>query len=825
MWAQRRRVAPAEALAILSRLETSEWKNDAERDDLLRRLAAIPGLPPEEIGWMAGESNDAIRLAGLAMLRRLPFEQASEAIFPLLSSRTEQTRIRAIASLETLGGDRYHDRIPGFLAHPDPGVVLAGLDWLERYPLEAGLDWIVPALSSTAAVRRKAFRIVESIPSPKTAQIALAALDSEDPDLRLRAIGVLVRYPSPEHIEPLLRRCSDSARIQDAAIAAVTPLISGDEDRFDDLILPLIGAVNPKIRQMAMAALSKRDPQRVADSFLQGFGSNYSLARDRAIEGLRALGPRFIQAFLERDNDQNPGVAALASSIAVAMRTPEVVSHCIEYLTGPDWWLRDRAAQALAEIRDERGLPALLHMLEDPESDISAAAALGVWGTPQALPGLLGGFKKGTRDLRLEILEAFGKIPDPRLPPLLEQIIKTVTDPLIREKATRILAHRAGDVPFYENLPPLGTRFEPLDFTRPFEPTMVDLFRHARAVNASDLHIAVGTRPHIRVTGRLTPLPLPESTPEQMEAWIPPLLSTERRAELAQRRQIDFCYKDSELGRFRTNVFYQRKGLNAVFRLVPFEIPTLSEVGLPESLWELATFTQGLLLVTGPAGCGKTTTLAALINRINETQRLHILTIEDPIEYVHLMKESLINQREVPSHSGSFAKALRQSLREDPDVILVGEMRDLETISLAITASETGHLVLGTLHTATAAATVDRIINAFPPDQQGQIRMMISDSLKVVLSQALLPRRDGAGRVAAFEVLRNTGNVAGLIREGKTFQIPTAMQTGGASGMMLMDTALMNLVNEGTIEPREAYNRALRKESFEPFLAEEEAET
>src|SRR6266567_3408247 len=822
MWAQRRRVAPAEALAILSRLETSEWKNDAERDDLLRRLAAIPGLPPEEIGWMAGESNDAIRLAGLAMLRRLPFEQASEAIFPLLSSRTEQTRIRAIASLETLGGDRYHERIPGFLAHPDPGVVLAGLDWLERYPLEAGLEWVVPALSSTAAVRRKAFRIVESIPSPKTAQIALAALDSEDPDLRLRAIGVLVRYPSPEHVEPLLRRSSDTAKIQDAAIAALTPLISGDDDRFDDLILPLIGATNPKIRQMAMVALSKRDPQRVAASFLQGFCDNYSLARDRAIEGLRALGPRFIQAFLDRDNDRNPGVAALASSIAVAVRTPDVVPHCIGYLTGRDWWLRDRAAQALAEIRDERGLPALLQMLEDAESDLSAAAALGVWGAPQALPALLEAFKKGTKDLRLEILEAFGRIPDPRVPPLLEQIIKSVTDPLIREKATRTLANRVGDVAFYANLPGSVTRFEQLDFTRPFEPTIVDLFRHARAVNASDLHIAVGTRPHVRVTGRLTPLPLPESTPEQLEAWIPPLLSADRRAELAQRRQIDFCYKDSELGRFRTNVFYQRKGLNAVFRLVPFEIPTLSEVGLPESLWEITTFSQGLLLVTGPAGCGKTTTLAALINRINETQRGHILTIEDPIEYVHVMKESLINQREVPSHSVSFAKALRQSLREDPDVILVGEMRDLETISLAITASETGHLVLGTLHTATAAATVDRIINAFPPDQQGQIRMMISDSLKVVLSQALLPRRDGSGRVAAFEVLRNTSNVAGLIREGKTFQIPTAMQTGGASGMMLMDTALMNLVNDGIIEPREAYNRAQRKESFEPLLSEEE---
>ena len=279
-----------------------------------------------------------------------------------------------------------------------------------------------------------------------------------------------------------------------------------------------------------------------------------------------------------------------------------------------------------------------------------------------------------------------------------------------------------------------------------------------------------------------------------MREWLLPILGGERAAELETRRQVDFCHKDAELGRFRTNVFYERKGLNAVLRLVPYEIPNLTDVGLPESIWEITSYSQGLILVTGPAGCGKTTTLAALVDRINETERGHIITVEDPIEYVHANKESLVNQREIPSHSKSFAKALRQSLREDPDVILVGEMRDLETISLAITASETGHLVLATLHTTTSSSTVDRIINAFPPDQQGQIRMMVADSLKAVISQSLLPRRDGLGRVAAFEILRNTPAVGGLIRDAKTFQIPTAIQTGAASGMQLMDGALLHLV-------------------------------
>jgi twitching motility protein PilT len=320
-------------------------------------------------------------------------------------------------------------------------------------------------------------------------------------------------------------------------------------------------------------------------------------------------------------------------------------------------------------------------------------------------------------------------------------------------------------------------------------------------------------------------LPLAPATAAHVDAWLQPILEGKRSEQLAHDKQLDFCHKDSDLGRFRTNVFFQAKGMNAVFRLIPYEVPSLVDIDLPESLWDLTTYSQGLVLVTGSAGCGKTTTLAAFLDRINETQKSHILTIEDPIEYVHVSKEALVNQREVPSHTESFAKALRQALREDPDVILVGEMRDLETIALAITASETGHLVLGTLHTTTASTTIDRIVNAFPADQQGQIRMMIADSLKAVIAQTLLPRRDGSGRVAAFEILRNTPNVAGLIRDGKSFQLPTAMQTGGSLGMTLMDNSLMQLVQKGTIDPKVAFERAQRKESFEPFLPTEDGST
>jgi len=783
---------------------------------------AVEGLRAEDVAWMCLDQDAALRQAGLELLQRFPFEDGAEALFPILNSRMQNLRRLAMQAIEWLAGPTFLSRIKDFLAHPNPGVVDAALDWLRRNPTEQALPWIAEALSSSSiAVRRKAFAIVESTNSPKTAPLALKALDDNDEDLRFRAIQVLARYPHESYVEPLLRHCRhDSTRIKDAAVNTLMPLLAQADARWNELVLPLLTDVNPKVRKIASRLLEAQDPARVADAFLNTYGAIYGPDRERAVGALRELGPNYIRAFLERDNDPHPGIAALAASIAVTIESPEVVPHCIRFLTGSEWWLRDRAAQVLAKIKDPRALPALMQMLSDPESDMSAASALGAWGAPETLPGLLEAYKRGAKDLRLEILDAFARIPDPRTQGLLESITRADPDPLVREKAVRLLASRAGETSTGGEGGPRS--FEPVDFQSRQDPELSELLRHARAVGASDLHIAAGVVPHVRIHGVLTPLRVKETTSERAESLMAPILTGNRAEVLRAQRQIDFCHKDPDLGRFRTNIFYERKGLKGVFRLVPWDVPNLTDVGLPESIWDITQYSQGLALVTGSSGCGKTTTLAALVDQINETQRSHVLTIEDPIEYVHTSKEALVNQREIPSHSGSFAKALRQSLREDPDVILVGEMRDLETIALAITASETGHLVLGTLHTTTAATTVDRIINVFPPDQQGQIRMMIADSLKVVISQTLLPRKDGSGRVAAFEILRNTPNVAGLIREGKTFQLPTAIMTGSASGMILMDNALLNLVNEGTIEPQVAYDRATRKELFEQFLEPEQ---
>ena len=821
MWPTKRKASELDAL--LTRLHARRWRNEAERDELLRTLAAAPNVEPQDVAWMAVETDPALRQSGIAFLKRVPYEAASAALFPHLGSRTEAVRRQAMSALELLAGGAFLEKLQGFLSHQDPAVVHAALDHLRKNPNERVLPWLAKVFSSsrTPAVRKKAFSIVEATASARTANLALQALEDDDEDIRFRAIALMSKFPDESHIGPLLRHCrNDSSRMRDAAIAALGPLLAKSQT-WSDEVLPLLSDTNPKVRQLASKIIATQEPRSIADAFLRTFRETYGPSKDRAVEALRELGPQFIQAFLDRGQSSDPGEAALSGSIAVTIRSPEVVPHCIRFLSGQDWWLRDRAAMALAEIRDESALPHLLKMLQDPESNLSAAAALGAWGTPQALPALLEAYKQATAftDLRLEILDAFAKIQDPKVGPLLQKIVQVDPSPLVKDKAARLVRQRAGET---DVVGPASARvFAPFDFASSAAPSLADLLRHARAVLASDLHLGTGTIPCLRIYGRLTPLPMPEPSEAQMREWILPILGEERAAELDARRQVDFCHKDAELGRFRTNVFYERKGLNAVLRLVPYEIPNLTDVGLPESIWEITSYSQGLILVTGPAGCGKTTTLAALVDRINETERGHIITVEDPIEYVHANKESLVNQREIPSHSKSFAKALRQSLREDPDVILVGEMRDLETISLAITASETGHLVLATLHTTTSSSTVDRIINAFPPDQQGQIRMMVADSLKAVISQTLLPRRDGLGRVAAFEILRNTPAVGGLIRDAKTFQIPTAIQTGAASGMQLMDGALLHLVQEGVIEPRVGYDRAQRKDAFEPFMAEE----
>jgi twitching motility protein PilT len=339
-------------------------------------------------------------------------------------------------------------------------------------------------------------------------------------------------------------------------------------------------------------------------------------------------------------------------------------------------------------------------------------------------------------------------------------------------------------------------------------------------MDGSDLHMIAGDPPRIRVYGDLNRLEEDSMSAEAVSDSLAEVMPEHARQVFEQEDGVDFAYEIQGLSRFRVNVFRQINGLGAVFRAIPSRSMNMDELGLPPVVSSLSMQRHGLLLVTGKTGSGKSTTLAAVVDDINARRKGHIITIEDPIEFLHERKRSLISQRQVGLHTPSFASALRSALREDPDVILVGEMRDLETISLAVTAAETGILVLGTLHTSGAASTVDRIINTFPSQKQGQIRTMLSTSLRGVVSQQLARRADRRGRVAAIEVLVNTPAVSNLIREGRSDQLESTMQSGALVGMQTMDGALRRLLEAGTITGAEAYERSISKSEFEPVRHE-----
>ncbi len=345
-------------------------------------------------------------------------------------------------------------------------------------------------------------------------------------------------------------------------------------------------------------------------------------------------------------------------------------------------------------------------------------------------------------------------------------------------------------------------------------------FRELKTRGASDLHMVIDFPPLLRLNGELQPIDYPVLTAASNRELLFEILTPEQQAYLEKNRDFDMAYELGDEARFRCNFFYQHRGIGAVFRIIPTEIMSIEKLNLPEVLKTIALLKQGLVLVTGPTGSGKSTTLAALIDYINENRAAHIITIEDPLEFVHPNKKCLFTQREIGTHAKSFSEALKVASRENPDIILVGEMRDLETIALALTCAELGILVFGTLHTNSASKTIDRIINAFPSEQQEQTRTMLAESLKSVIAQQLLKTKDGNGRCAANEILIGSTALASMIREGKISQINSLIQTGTSSGMQTMDQHLMQLIKSDTITPQAAFEKAIDKNIFLNMLSE-----
>ena len=823
--------------AFVAALREHKWTSEDQRKELLDKFHALSKPEVDWIAWTAVDPVPEIRAAGLAILKRRHDRAGLDALVPMLKTRSEAVRRAVMRFLKELAGTQLAPFLQEIASRGDDFGRLAALELARELPPQIAFDIARRVLTANnPTVRAKALKAVSEMTfegsADVAASLAVPLLQDENEEIRYSALAVLEKNPNESYFPDVLQMARTAGgRVMEASFGALKKLLQTAKQDHTPQIVPLLADGNALVRAGTVGLLTRYAPDLIARRILEHFRGSFVWVRDRAVETARDGLPGFVNALLALTRDPDAALAKAASEMTLALADAKALPIWIALVDDKDYWVKSRALETLGRLGkgDDAVLTRVLAALKDPELAIPAASALGDLGDPRSAQPLLDAFKAAVTqpDVQLEILDAMGKLAsDEKMQTQIAGICSRVAqmpalDAKVREKARRLVGVLQG-TEARDALPEIEAEVETVELAGNDAARIVEYLADTVRRGASDLHLATGFVPHRRIQGALETVDAPVMTRPRASQLIREVLPEDDWKRLERERQIDVCLKLPGLGRFRANFYSQRGGFDACFRVVPKTIPTIEEIGLPAStVADILRLSQGLVLVTGPSGCGKSTTLASLIDRINETRPCHIITVEDPVEFVHPNKEALVNQRQVPHHTASFARALKAALREDPDVILVGEMRDLETISLAITASETGHLVLGTLHTTNAPSTVDRVISSFPPGQQSQIRAMLADSLKFVLSQTLLPRRGLAGRVAAFEILRTPPAVAALIREGKTHQIPSALQTGQLAGMCTMDQSLLRLCEEGKIDPEHALEKAVKKEPFEKLLAEE----
>jgi twitching motility protein PilT len=817
---------------VVNLLRTHQWHTDKEKKELIEKFLALHDLDLEHVIWTAVDPLPDLRAAGLAVLRQRKDRAPLDALVAMLRTRSVAVRRAVERFMKELAGPSLAGFVQEMAAIGDDYARLAAMELAQGLPSEVALEVYTCVLgASSSSLRARALKAIAEARLPgyeaMAASLALPLLSDENEEIRFSALAVLARHPQESYIPDVLRvvRTSDG-RVAEAAIAALKKILPASKGDHAAEIVPLLADGGSAAATAAVALLQSMSPDLVVRQFLEHFRSSNAWMRNRALEAAVNL-PKFIPALLAVALGPDKELARRAAEATLSLQNADALPVWLSLLQDRDLFAQSRALEKLGRYGQKREdvFAGVAGALRDPELAIPASAALADLQDPRGAGPLFEAFKSSADrpDVQLEILEAMSRLSgvEPRVGPVLAKISTFPNvDLKVREKARYLVGKVQGDAA-RDALPEVTAAPAPTRPSNATEVRLVDFLAETVQRGGSDFHLATGFVPHRRVQGVLEPLDAAPVTREGASQLLREVLDPADWARLEEEKQLDLCVKIAGVGRFRANFFSQREGLDAAFRVIPETIPTMEEISLPESAFDILHLTQGLVLVTGPSGCGKSTTLAAMLGRINDTRPCHIITIEDPVEFIHANKEALVTQRQVPQHTASFARALKAALREDPDVILVGELRDLETMDLAITASETGHLVFGTLHTTNASATIDRLINTFPAGQQSQVRTMLADSLKAVISQALLPRRTGDGRVAAWEILRATTAVAALIRESKTYQLPSILQTGQLAGMMTLDQSLLKLVEEGKVSPEVAMDKATKKEPFEKLLEEE----
>ena len=707
-------------------------------------------------------------------------------------------------------------------------------------------DMVVRTVESNLArprpdVARKLWELILELPNPISDKYLEKALEEAPGNSRLVALKRLIKVRGPEAMRSLLITHSANRELVVRKEAVTTLASMAGEDIFGVMLDRLTGDDSKEIRDFAgkylQQYIAKAPPEvkprvlgrlllagepdqrkQLVQSMFSGgerddllvgvlsFCKQLTGVQHRTVmDALKSVGEGLLQPTVGLLKNADADMRVQAVYLLETYADPRTVGPLVAMLRDPDWWVRIVVCEAVGRLKEPKTIPALRELFADSDAKWAAIEAVGRIGGDAAATTLIPQLGDPSAEVRSAAVTTLRQVKDPRAEQALTQV--TAKDPSVdvRLKAVEMLREMRGD-----QRGGSGMVISSKDLTKPLE----KMLAYLRERNGSDLHITPNEPPIIRVNGVLERVQSGKMDPDQTKQVLSEALDPVRQPMLEKDGAVDFCYSIPGVGRYRANVFKMKRGLSGVFRAVPNIAPTFTDLGLPKHLSDIGTFHQGIVLVTGAAGSGKTTTLTALVNTINETRFTHVITFEDPIEFVHSSKKALINQREIGKDSLSYAAAMRGALREDPDVIVVGDMRDPETIRLALLASETGHLVVATMQTTGAVPTIDKLVESFPPDEHQQVRVSLSESLKLIVSQMLVPRADGQGRVAVFEVLKSTTSVRSLIRDGKTFQLPSTMTIGRAIGMQTIDGALEERFKAGVITFETAMQFAQSKEQF-----------
>jgi twitching motility protein PilT len=657
-------------------------------------------------------------------------------------------------------------------------LVRAVVEALRNYKSTSAIEWLSRKLRlGPNAIRLAALSSLEAIGTDDVVPTLVEALRHNQLVVRNRAAEALSNLATQRKVE-LARTVIWLLRSRDVNVRRMAVELARK-----------IGDPTGELTQKLLRFLRDEDwwvRERVADALVEMSGQSLTRHVVEYLSDESDVVRRYAVGFLKRLKDPR--------ALGALVRTAQ---------NDTDWWAREWAVEAMAELQDARAVPYVADILErEPSMAVPCLNALGVLKAADQIELISGYVTHDDPELRMEAVRALGEIGDRSVVPLLTSRLE---DP--EHRVAQVVRKVLGELDSIRLGPSGGSERAQ---------TLLDRMLLATAQReGDDLILAADRRPYIKKHGKTLPLIDQVFSADEIRAMLTPNLSVNQQLTLGQLHDVDFSYELKAAGlRFRAHVFQQRCGPSAIFRIVKQDIRPLGELGVPKIVESFGDFNNGLVLIGGPTGSGKSSTLAALIDHINRTSARHVVTMEDPIEVVHLRKQSLINQREIGTHTKSFGHALRATLRQDPDVILVGEMRDLETVSFAVSAAETGHLVFGTVHTVSADTSVDRLINVFPPGQQPQVRAMLAETLRAVACQHLVRRKDG-GRLLVAEVLINNDAVSNLIRKGKTYQIQSVVTTSRESGMQSMDVELARLATEGVISMEDGYAKANDKRAFE----------